>query len=460
MNQAEDPRIKTDWAASEITANEITSIDEFRRKRDTAVLTIMFTDIKGYTHLTETKGDSYAQSLRQEHDAILTSTIQEGGAGLVVKYIGDAVMAIFSEPTTAVERALLIQERIEALNAANPDREEIQVRIGLHLGQVAVEDRLSTDVFGRHVNRASRIEGLADGGQIYMSYPVFDSAKGWLAGRAELEWRNHGRYALKGIPEPAEIYEVAHRDSGVISPPRGAKKKTAFPPLAAALLLVVLGVALTIGVIAAVRSVNRPTVAFAGEVPDQLVLNHNEILELAPSEGGETIVSLTPIPPGTHVLYFDAGPVVRYYGDIEVTRGENVLSPQYDYYELPSVEFSQELDGEQLVTQEYSEKIDYFIYVDGERLNQDLVVDVELTSRALDADAATVDHTIRWDVTLNGEQIGGGEMGETLDLSEGETIWPDPEAFWEDDFHFYWYRPYFSGDTVRFEVGTYFIEYR
>lgn len=459
MNHEETNNRKEE-AAAQITAGEITTIEEFRKARNTSVLTIMFTDIKGYTRLTEERGDAYAQELRKEHDAILTSTIQEGGAGMVVKYIGDAVMAVFSEPTTAVERALLIQQRMDQFNAVNPDREDMHVRIGIHLGQVAIEDRLATDIFGRHVNRASRIEGLADGGQIYMSYPVFDSAKGWLAGRRELEWKNYGRYVLKGIPEPVEIYQVAPTDSGVMAPPKKGKKKSSFPPLAAAALLVLLGAMITVGVIFGLRSVNRTTVAFSGEVPPQLIIDHDRILELAPSEGGDTIVSLTPIEPGRHVLHFDAGAVVRYYSEVDVERGENVLRPQYDYFELPGVKVSQSLDGEELLSQEFSEELDYFTYVGGERVDHDLVVEVELTSRTLDDAAATVEHTIRWEATLDGSEIGSGHVGETIAVDQGETVWPDPEAFWEDDFHFYWIRPYFGGDSVQFELGSYFIEYR
>ncbi len=291
-------------------------------------------------------------------------------------------MAVFSEPTAAVERALLIQQKINRFNVENPDREEMHVRIGIHLGQVAIEDRLATDIFGRHVNRASRIEGLADGGQIYMSYPVFDSAKGWLADQQKLDWKNHGRYLLKGI------------------------------------------------------------------------------LELSPSEGGETLVSLTPIDPGRHVLHFDAGAVVRYYAEVDVERGENVLRPQYEYFELPGVKFSQSLDGDELRIREFSKKIDYFTYVGGARVDHELLVDVELTSRALDDAAETVEHTIRWDATLDGDEIGSGQIGEALEVAAGETVWPDPETFWEDGFHFFWIRPYFGGDTVQFELGSHFIEYR
>ena len=148
-------------------------------------------------------------------------TIEEGGAGMVIKFIGDAVMAVFSEPSAAVERSLLIQKRIHEFNLADHEYDQLAVRIGLHMGQVAVEENIQADVFGRHVNRAARIESMASGGQIYMSYTVFDSAKGWLEAHNELVWTLHGAYFLKGIDKPVEIYEVC--DPAITQPCPPAK---------------------------------------------------------------------------------------------------------------------------------------------------------------------------------------------------------------------------------------------
>ena len=194
----------------DLTNQELSSVEQYRRLRQTSVLVILFTDIKGFTSFTERRGDRHALELLKHHDEILVATIEEDGGGLVVKHIGDSIMAVFSEPSTAVERALRIQERIRAYNAEHPDEEPLQVRIGLHMGQVAVENQTQLDLFGRHVNRASRVEGLADAGQIFLTYPVFDSARGWIATGAAgaLKWKSHGTWMLKGITEPVVIYEV------------------------------------------------------------------------------------------------------------------------------------------------------------------------------------------------------------------------------------------------------------
>jgi class 3 adenylate cyclase len=145
---------------------QLALIDEFRKRRNTSVLTIMFTDMKGYTQMTEKMGDEYSNRMVDLHDALLERIIEAEGAGKVLRHIGDSILAIFSEPSTAVERALCIQEEIRKFNREIPGEEPLSVRIGLHMGQITVKDDINPDIFGRHVNRASRVESLADGGQV------------------------------------------------------------------------------------------------------------------------------------------------------------------------------------------------------------------------------------------------------------------------------------------------------
>jgi len=230
-----DPAI--DSRPIELTTQELSSVERYRQLRQTSVLVILFTDIKGFTELTERRGERHALELLKKHDEILVRTIEEGSGGLVVKHIGDSIMAVFSEPSTAVERALRIQERIRAFNEGNPDGDGLAVRIGLHMGQVAVENQTQIDLFGRHVNRASRVEGLADAGQIYLTYPVFDSARGWLASGkgGSLAWKSHGSWMLKGIREPVAIYEVVDSRLGKPRPPAGGRRARSLTPLAAIL---------------------------------------------------------------------------------------------------------------------------------------------------------------------------------------------------------------------------------
>ena len=101
-----------------VTSAEILNIESYIQRKNTAVLTIMFTDIKGFTELSEQKGEQYATQFRMKHDEILTNIIEQDHAGLIIKFIGDAVMAVFSEPSIAVERALQIQQRLNEFNVS------------------------------------------------------------------------------------------------------------------------------------------------------------------------------------------------------------------------------------------------------------------------------------------------------------------------------------------------------
>ena len=205
-----------------INNQEQSSIAQYIKEHDTAVLTVMFTDIQGFTEITEEKGDQLATELRSKHDKILTDIIQKNNAGLVIKFIGDAVMAVFAEPSAAIDKSIQIQNAIEEFNQQENDLPSIKIRIGLHMGQVTVEENVQIDVFGRHVNRAARIESLAQGGQILMSYSVFDSAQGWFVAQKNIASVEHGLYQLKGIKGSVQIFEVYDpRATKPVTPSKG-----------------------------------------------------------------------------------------------------------------------------------------------------------------------------------------------------------------------------------------------
>lgn len=220
---------------------ELSPVEQFRKQHHTAVLVVMFTDLKGSTQLAEQAGEVATQWLRQQHDAIVREVVGNGEAGRVVKTIGDAALCVFAEPTTAVQRALLIQRRLEQFNREHADSAPLIMRIGLHMGQVAVDDTVVRDVFGRHVNRAKRVEELAHGGQVLVTLPVYDSARGWLAERS-VEWHDHGEYRVKGIAEPVRVYEACPQGTRPRSP-RGTRGRRYGIALTAAAIVAVAGLA-------------------------------------------------------------------------------------------------------------------------------------------------------------------------------------------------------------------------
>jgi len=160
----------------------------------------MFTDIEGFTAYTNRERDVAAAKMMAEHDAVLKKAIADND-GLIIQKIGDAFLAVFADPSLSVKSALSIQQELKKINFI------LKVRIGIHLGQIALMQSLSTDIFGNHVNIASRIEALAKGGQIFLSKSVYDSAHSWV--RSEfIKYKYHGKAKLKGIEAKEDIYQV------------------------------------------------------------------------------------------------------------------------------------------------------------------------------------------------------------------------------------------------------------
>ena len=176
-----------------------------RNGQDNTVLVIFFDDMRESTALkaglTEKTDEHTFQKLRQEHDSLLTEIITRGKAGQVIKSTGDGLLAIFYQPSVAVERAIEIQERLHG-------HPHLSVRIGLDMGEVCGEyvgDEF-TDVFGRHVDWAARATSLADGGHISVTRAVYIDAFSWLT-KSRIAWEEHGHYIVKPGEPPLDVFE-------------------------------------------------------------------------------------------------------------------------------------------------------------------------------------------------------------------------------------------------------------
>ena len=129
-------------------------------------LTFLFTDLKGSTELYERVGDLAAYDLVRAHFRILNEIVA-AQSGAVVKTIGDAVMATFPTPDRAMAAALKMREALKDL------KDELLLKIGIHEGPclaVSLNDR--QDYFGRTVNIASRVQGLATSRSIFATRRV------------------------------------------------------------------------------------------------------------------------------------------------------------------------------------------------------------------------------------------------------------------------------------------------
>ncbi|MEX2115841.1 MAG: adenylate/guanylate cyclase domain-containing protein [Bacteroidota bacterium] len=160
---------------------------------------IMFTDIKSFSKKMS-ENEELAMQLLRIHDDTLKATIEKY-EGKIVKAIGDAFMVDFSSAVNAVKCATESQEAFYAYNKGKTDLEKIEVRIGVHLGDVITD---GNDIFGDGVNIAARIEAVAQPNRICISHDVYSQIKN----KMQLKTFHMGSISLKNIPEPVEVYEI------------------------------------------------------------------------------------------------------------------------------------------------------------------------------------------------------------------------------------------------------------
>lgn len=169
---------QSSWYTEAVTAAYVTSLQHFRDLFSAEVLrpgeeigvqgmTILFSDLVGSTAMYNRRGDAPSYALVREQFSFLTGIVRRH-EGAIVKTIGDAIMAAFSEPANGVQAALDIQAQVAAFNQRNT--EKLAIKLGLHHGPcIAVNLNGRLDYFGATVNLAARLEGQSRGGDVVIS---------------------------------------------------------------------------------------------------------------------------------------------------------------------------------------------------------------------------------------------------------------------------------------------------
>ena len=170
-------------------------------------LTIMFTDMKGFTTKTATHSRKQLQHLLELQDELIKPAIKHFD-GNIVKTIGDAFLVTFESPTDAVLCGMKIQENVLNHNVRAPSSDQIEVRIAINSGEVNIKDN---DVFGEPVNIASRIEAIAEPNEIYFTESVYLSMN-----KNEIPTAEVGHRKLKGVPEEIKVYKVVSEQTNLI----------------------------------------------------------------------------------------------------------------------------------------------------------------------------------------------------------------------------------------------------
>src|ERR1700737_3531637 len=157
-------------------------------------------DIAGYSRLMEIDEEgTHARVMRIERDLIEPSIAEHNGK--LVKTTGDGFIAIFDSPVEAVKCGIVIQQNMIGRNASQQKHLWIEYRIGVNLGDVIIE---IDDVYGDGVNIASRLEGIADPGQVYISGGIYEQIKHKLV----CGYESLGDRKVKNITDPVRVYRV------------------------------------------------------------------------------------------------------------------------------------------------------------------------------------------------------------------------------------------------------------
>jgi formylglycine-generating enzyme required for sulfatase activity/class 3 adenylate cyclase len=161
---------------------------------------IVAADISGYSRLMEIDEEgTHGRVKRIERDLIEPSIAEHHGR--LVKTTGDGFIAIFDSPVEAVRCGIVIQQNMIGRNAALPKHHWIEYRIGVNLGDVIIE---ATDVYGDGVNVASRLEGIAEPGQVFISGGIYEQIKHKLV----CGYESLGDRKVKNITDPVRVYRV------------------------------------------------------------------------------------------------------------------------------------------------------------------------------------------------------------------------------------------------------------
>jgi adenylate cyclase len=161
---------------------------------------ILAGDIAGYSRLMGADEEGTLSRLNAHRRELLEPKVAEH-RGRIVKRTGDGVLIEFASAVDATRCAVEIQQGMIQRNAPVPQDKRIELRIGIHVGDVLIEDG---DIFGDGVNIAARLEGIAQPGGICIS----DDAYRQVRGKLDANFQDAGEQELKNIARPVRVYQL------------------------------------------------------------------------------------------------------------------------------------------------------------------------------------------------------------------------------------------------------------
>jgi len=169
---------------------------------------ILATDVVGYSSLMEIDEEGTLAALKAYREELIDPAIAERN-GRIVKLMGDGSLVEFASVVDAVNCAVAIQISLAERNDGLDNDQKIELRIGVHLGDVIVE---GDDIYGDGVNIAARLEGLAEPGGICLSRAARDQVRD----RLDVELEDLGEISVKNIARPVRVFRIATGAPGVV----------------------------------------------------------------------------------------------------------------------------------------------------------------------------------------------------------------------------------------------------
>ena len=235
---------------------------------------IMFTDMVGYSALSQ-RDSKLAVELLEEHRALLREIFPRFH-GSEIKTIGDAFLVEFNSALEAAQCAIAIQRALAKRDADAPAEKQIQVRIGIHIGDVV---HRGGDVYGDGVNIASRIEPLADAGGICVSMDV----ERQIRNAVETRFEKLAPTELKNISVAMDLFRIVLPWESRTGIPRTEIKKERVTPARSPWHEIVIGILLLAALIggavlwlhragSAVKTVSEnPAAVLTASIPEKSV---------------------------------------------------------------------------------------------------------------------------------------------------------------------------------------------
>ena len=196
--------------------------DERVERRLAAVLAA---DVAGYSRLMGRDEERTLANLKSFRKTLVDPAIA-AHRGRIVKTTGDGLLVEFASAVDAARCGVDVQRGMAAKNADVPQDVRIEFRIGIHVGDIIIDDN---DIFGDGVNIAARLEGIAEPGGVCIS----DDAQRQIRGKVDIAFDDMGAQTLKNIAEPMRAWRLQIDPSPSsmtpIEPPTKPDQRLALP---------------------------------------------------------------------------------------------------------------------------------------------------------------------------------------------------------------------------------------